>query len=145
MKRFVVFILVAALVVPVAAASRDDRFTDNGDGTVTDNETELMWQQTDVDTYRDWEDALAYCEGLDLAGHEDWRLPDIKELRSIVDNTTYNPAIDEDFFPGTNPSGYWSSSTSAYYTDSAWYVSFTNGYVYYYDKTDSRYARCVRQ
>ena len=61
-------------------------FTDNNDGTVTDNVTGLMWQKEDDDNVRDWEAALSYCESLSLAGFSDWRLPNIKELDSITDD-----------------------------------------------------------
>jgi len=119
-------------------------FTDNLDGTVTDNATGLMWQREDDNQARNWESALAYCEDRDLGGHVDWRLPDVKELRSIVDNTRYNPAIDPVAFPGTDLSYYWSSSTTAFSTGSAWYVYFGHGFVNYFDKTDTDYVRCVR-
>ena len=74
-------------------------FTDNGDGTITDYATGLMWQQADNGETYDWEHALAYAESLTLAGHSDWRLPNAKELQSIVDysrspQTTNSPAID---------------------------------------------------
>lgn len=62
-------------------------FTDNGDGTVSDNATGLMWQQSDDGNTRDWENALSYAENLTLGEHSDWRLPDAKELQSIVDYT----------------------------------------------------------
>lgn len=62
-------------------------YTDNGNGTITDNATELMWMQNDSDTGMVWKDALAYAEGKDFAGHSDWRLPNTKELQSIVDYT----------------------------------------------------------
>ena len=76
-----------------------NQFIDNGDGTISDLATGLMWQQDDDGVARDWEGALAYSENLDLAGHEDWRLPNAKELQSIVDysrspQTTLSPAID---------------------------------------------------
>lgn len=64
-----------------------NEFVDNGDGTVADSATGLMWQQADDGVAREWESALAYCEALDLAGYADWRLPDVKELQSIVDYT----------------------------------------------------------
>lgn len=75
-----------------------NNFIDNGDGTVSDLATGLMWQKADDATGRDWEEALAYAENLDLARHSDWRLPNAKELQSIVDysrspQTTNSPAI----------------------------------------------------
>lgn len=77
-------------------------FVDNGDGTVSDKATGLMWQQTDDGNGRDWEDALEYAENLELASFNDWRLPNAKELQSIVDytrspQTTNSPAIDPVF------------------------------------------------
>ena len=121
-------------------------FTDNGNGTVTDNVTGLLWQQEVDGVEMDWEDALAYCEDSELAGRTDWRLPDIKELRSIVDNTQYDPAVDTAYFPGTAWYYHWSSSTYADYTGSAWYVNITNGGAYYTYKTKTqyKYVRCVR-
>ena len=60
-------------------------FVDNGDGTVTDRATGLTWQKNDSSRGMDWTDALAYAENLELGGHSDWRLPNAKELQSIVD------------------------------------------------------------
>ena len=117
-------------------------YTDNADGTVTDNVTNLMWQQGGY--VGDWSDALAHCEGLELGGHTDWRLPEINELQSIVNYSYYDPAIDEDFFPGTEPNFYWSSSTYAVDTELAWYVYFYSGYIHARNKADYLYIRCVR-
>ncbi|WGW04119.1 Lcl C-terminal domain-containing protein [Tropicibacter oceani] len=90
-------------------------FQDNGDGTVTDRATGRMWQQADDGTRREWAEALAYCEALDLAGHDDWALPDSKELQSIVDyDKTELPAIDETVFGITKDSetlDFWTSTT----------------------------------
>jgi len=76
-----------------------NNFSDNGDGTITDAATGLMWQQTDDGNTRDWENSLLYAESLTLAGYDDWRLPNAKELHSILDYTrcpdiTNSPAID---------------------------------------------------
>jgi hypothetical protein len=62
-----------------------NNFVDNGDGTVTDIATNLMWQQADSGVGYNWRQALTYAEALDLAGYDDWRLPNAKELQSIVD------------------------------------------------------------
>ena len=74
-------------------------FIDNGDGTITDEATGLMWAQEDSGDSMNWESALSYCEDLTTAGYDDWRLPDVKELQSIVDytrspGTTDSAAID---------------------------------------------------
>ena len=77
-------------------------FQKNNDGTISDRATGLMWQQEDDGQGRDWEDALTYAEGLRLADYTDWRLPNAKELQSIVDYTrspqaTSSPAINPVF------------------------------------------------
>ena len=62
-------------------------FHDNGDGTITDRATGLMWGKADSEEGMDWEHALSYAAGVKLAGYSDWRLPNAKELQSIVDYT----------------------------------------------------------
>lgn len=79
-----------------------NNFVDNRDGTITDLSTGLMWQKSDSGVGVDWEEALDYAENLELAGFSDWRLPDAKELHSILDytrspQTTNSAAIDEIF------------------------------------------------
>lgn len=122
-------------------------FSDNGDNTISDSRTGLLWQKQDDGTTRTWENAITYCEGLALAGNSDWRLPNIKELFTIVDNTKYYPAIDTTYFPNTQSEylGYWSSTTNAGVTSNALYVSFFSGSVATnFDKTSSFLVRCVR-
>jgi hypothetical protein len=82
-----------------AKTGSPDRFVSNGDETVTDTETGLMWQQSEVEPGMTWEQALSYCENLNLAGHEDWRLPTVKELHSLVDYSRFGPAINPTYFP----------------------------------------------
>jgi len=116
------------------AYGRND-FHDNGDGTVTDRATGLTWMKQDSghlkagprgDGRLDWQEALAWAEGLKLAGHDDWRLPNAKELQSIVDYSrcpaaTRSPAIDPVFEVSSleNEAGqrdwpfYWTSTTHA--------------------------------
>lgn len=90
-------------------------FVDNDDGTITDNATGRMWQHADDGYRREWPEALAYCESLELGGHDDWYLPNSKELQSIVDySRTGFPAINETFFSITEDSetlDFWSSTT----------------------------------
>ena len=80
----------------------DNSYTNNGDGTVMDQATTLMWMQDDSDTCMIWGDALSYAESFEFAGYTDWRLPNAKELQGIVDYsrspaTTNSAAIDPVF------------------------------------------------
>ncbi|MBF0121610.1 MAG: DUF1566 domain-containing protein [Desulfobacterales bacterium] len=102
------------------------RFIDNGDGTVTDNKTGMMWQLNPPNTRFTWQEALNYAENLELAGYNDWRMPNIVELESLVDTTKNSPATSsgialQSFYY------YWTSTTSAYASSSAWYIDFTSG------------------
>jgi len=118
-------------------------YTDNGDGTVTDNATTLMWQKEDDNNTYNWENAKSYCEDLTLATKSDWRLPSIEELRSLVDYNKSNPAIDT-VFTNTSSSYFWSSTTVASNTSNAWNVNFNNGNDNWNNKSNSNYVRCVR-
>ena len=115
----------------------------NGDGTVTDTEKGVMWQQATVNEMS-WENALNHCESMTLGGYDAWRLPDMKELSSIVDMGESSPLIKMEYFPDTVSSHYWSSTTYAYDEDRAWLVGFNYGNGDYYDKSYSRYVRAVR-
>jgi hypothetical protein len=80
-----------------------NNFIDNGDGTITDLSSGLMWQQRDSQEALDWKGALQYADKLELAGFDDWRVPNAKELQSIVDyarspKTTNSAAIDPVFY-----------------------------------------------
>jgi len=80
----------------------ENQFEDNGDGTVLDRATTLTWQQGDSGEGMDYAAAVDYCGGLNLAGYDDWRLPHVKALQSIVDysrspDTTASAAIDPIF------------------------------------------------
>jgi len=120
-----------------------DHLVINGDGTVTDTTIGLMWKQASDGTMN-WQPALSYCESLSFAGFSDWRLANHRELRSIVDYNTCNPAIDTDIFPDTMSSYYWSSTTSARYTGSAWSVDFHYGSGHFLGKSGYYYVRAVR-
>jgi hypothetical protein len=128
----------------IGEATSGGSFTDNGDGTVTDTSTGLMWQQAGSSNSMDWGEALAYCEALNLGGYTDWRLPNEKELRSLVDYSRYNPAINTAFFPNTAALWYWSSTTFADGTDSAWGMGFDYGNGNHVNKYYSYYVQAVR-
>lgn len=117
--------------------------------TVYDSETDLTWQDNEEvsSTTRTWSDAIDYCENLDFAGKQDWRLPNFNELYMIADRTTYNPAMHMDAvngFQNVTSNLYWSSATYASDSGYAWMVSFDNGFGHWYYKTISIYVRCVR-
>ncbi|WKX76874.1 DUF1566 domain-containing protein [Zobellia laminariae] len=119
-----------------------NNFEDNGDGTISDKATGLMWMQNDNQKGILWQEALNYAENYEFAGYSDWRLPDVKELQSIVDysrspNTSESAAIDPLFNCSEilNEAGqkdypfYWSSTTHSNWSTeakgrNASYVSF---------------------
>ncbi|MBN1913791.1 MAG: DUF1566 domain-containing protein [Candidatus Omnitrophica bacterium] len=116
-------------------------FKDNGDGTVTDMNSGLMWKK-DEGPNLNWEEAMKHCQELNLAGYNDWRLPTIREIGSLLD-LSYKDEVwfHKEFFPGTQtaPLGfYWSSST---YGDTfGWGVNFQFCYDgYYAGKKEGRY------
>jgi hypothetical protein len=132
----------------------DGRFEVNGDGTVTDNCTALQWQETPGDLNGDgtinesdtliWCDALAYCEELDFADHDDWRLPNIRELESLVDYGRSGPTLDPVF--GTFTGLCWSSTPAIGKPGFSWAINFYWGYVGFHDVPVgiNRYVRAVR-
>jgi hypothetical protein len=133
---------------------KDSRYTDNGDGTITDNATKLMWKKcsegqsgnncgTGSAAGMNWQNALA-LGGSTFAGFSDWRLPNIKELSSIAILNCYSPSINETMFPNTPANNFWSASPDAYVSGYAWQLIFNYG-VIGRDGTGSSYrVRLVR-
>jgi hypothetical protein len=141
-------------------------YVDNGDATISDGATGLMWQkcsdgQTGLDcsggsaisvVFDDGDGdlgithqpAINYCDSLSLGTHDDWRLPNVKELMSIVDYGRVNPAIDPTNFPLTQSDFYWSSTAYENYAYNAWVVYFYDGYVSNDIMGNSYFVRCVR-
>jgi hypothetical protein len=124
-----------------------DAFTDNKDGTVTDNLTGLMWTK-DANVPKGcmmWQEAIDYTNKLTLYGYSDWRLPTVKELLSLIDYSEYNPAIPlEHLFLNMQPNYHWSSTSYAFYPDYAWIVAMWNGSVNYNIKSYNFYVWPVR-
>ena len=106
------------------------RFKDNGDGTVSDNMTGLMWIKNgqQITGEKKWDAALAACNNLTYANYKDWRMPNILELQSLIDYGKYNPALPEKH-PFTNVVSdiYWSSTTAPSSAKHAFYISLNSG------------------
>jgi hypothetical protein len=141
------------------------RFTDNGNGTVTDNLTKLIWtKNANAFGLKTWGDALSAANTLasgiagltDGSKAGDWRLPNRRELLSLVDDGRYNPALPNTLgtgqwtegnpFQGVQAATYWSSSTAADCPSNPWLVNFYDGSVYYLPKGtySDYYVWCVR-
>ncbi len=101
-------------------------FTDNGNGTITDNNTGLMWQKTDGGEMT-YENAGTYCSGLTLGGYNDWRLPNCIELFSINNYQHLNPALNTEYFPLTNAEYWWTSEARADDPTMIWVVNAGGG------------------
>ena len=131
----------------------EPRFTDKGDDTVTDNLTGLIWTKNSlqIPNPMHWPEAVAACYDLSFADYDDWRLPNLRELQSLIDYGQHTPALPPDH-PFTNVQGYfyWSSTSPAYRspTDSteAWAVRLADGWVFYTLREDvyGFYVWCVR-
>ena len=125
--------------------SASPRYLDNHDGTVTDKLTGLTWQTDEGSASATWTEALAYAKGLRLGGHADWRLPNIKELRSLHSDYRLRPTIDTAAFPGAPSALYWSSTTQiGRGGETAWTLDFAAGVVSYNEKGERLHVRAVR-
>ncbi|MEI8140975.1 MAG: DUF1566 domain-containing protein [bacterium] len=131
------------------------RFTDNGDGTVTDNLTGLIWLKNAnfKAGSRTWATALTDCATLnsgeggltDASVEGDWRLPNVKELESLIDFGSYNPPLPVGHpFTGVQGGTYWSSSTRKDDTTGAWIVYLNSGNVAYTSKAGVSFVWPVR-
>jgi len=123
------------------------RFVDNADGTITDKVTGLMWQKGENERMN-WYEALRYCQEMRLAGYTDWRLPNIKELNTILD-LSYKDGwwYFKDFFPaeGLQPPLLHYFSSSVFEKTYAWVTNFCFGYDGYYANKNTRLLfRAVR-
>ena len=161
-----ILLLLGPMLLPAGAAqfcsgtivptSPKSHFTSNGNGTVTDRTTGLMWmscslgQQWKGKTCRgkatgfSWQEGLKVTASQTFAGHSDWRLPNKNELDSIVEGRCYTPAINTEIFPETPPAFFWTSSPYAGSMTGAWSVDFGFGAVTASVKTGEMYVRLVR-
>jgi hypothetical protein len=105
------FVFLGLIVIPVIAA---DRFVNNGDGTVTDTKTGLMWSAKDNGIHINWTNARSYCQSYSGGDHKDWRMPTLAELKTL-----YEPVIQTD-------RGYHITSSVGITAESCW-ASETRG------------------
>jgi hypothetical protein len=120
-----------------------NHFTDNGNGTITDNITNLVWQKVPNTNTLTWGDALDYAEGLELGNNANWRLPNIKEIQSISEVGFINPSVNTNFFTISGTKKFWSSTSLPNQTTKAWYWDTQFGITTYDLKTNSNYVICV--
>lgn len=167
--RFTVVTLTAALTLSAAQAqtcnpsitrsapdSRYQLVVGSGGIEVLDTQTKLIWQRCSIgQTWNGttcigtaatltWHNALQQAKNYGSA----WRLPNIKELQSLVEEACHHSAINQTFFPTTlsvtTPSGYWSASPNRDLNNFAWVVSFGNGNTDNYAKSSNVRVRAVR-
>lgn len=148
--------IAAGLFLPVLVGAGDlsPRFKDTGDGTVTDNLTGLIWlKNANCFRERSWSIASDYCAGLengqcrltDGSSAGDWRLPNIKELQSLVDYDSIKPALPSGHpFTDVQPNYYWSSTSYVGRPGYAWFVHISHGYVGVVYKDHDYYLLPVR-
>ena len=166
----------AGAVIPCAGTDHDGAiqagatlsYVDNGDGTITDINTGLMWEKlSDDGSIHDWNNLYTWTDAFAVkiavlnarsgfASHKDWRVPNVKELISIVNMQNFVPAVSAAFnlrcTPGctvtscscTQSDFYWSSSSYAFFPNDAWTVAFRVGNSYANFKTYNLYVRAVR-
>ena len=135
---------VRAVRYPVPFDTLPAHFTDNGDGTITDHFTNLVWQKSPYHDSLTWENALHYADTLTMLGDTDWRLPNIKELQSINEETLINPSLNRTYFDVNSSSKYWSSTSLPNQITKAWYLDTQFGITTYYPKTLKMNVFCVR-
>jgi uncharacterized repeat protein (TIGR02543 family) len=144
----------------------DSAFSDTGNGTVRHDPSGLVWKRcAEGQTWNStssacdggaagysWEGAFQRATavnsgtgGTENAGHSDWRLPNVNELRSLVERACRGPAINLTQFPGTDQNAwFWSGSPVAGYPGLAWVVDFDYGGGYWYGRDDTFQVRLVR-
>lgn len=161
------YLWLLAVMIPIQVAAQTcisdidettptTNFLDNGNGTVTDLTTGLMWMQCslgqtwsngactgDAETLN-WQQALQQAHGYEFASTDGWRLPNIKELATLSERSCVRPAINETLFPSTPSDDYWTSTPSLSDPQRAWVVAFFNSSNSIKEKQLFVFARLVR-
>lgn len=133
-----------------------DNFTDNNDGTVTDNRLGLTWMRCSLgQTWENsncsgdamvlnWQQALVAAHGYEYAGKNGWRVPNVKELASITERQCVRPAVNQYLFPNTPADDFWTSTPAIADQQRAWVIAFFNSSNSIKDKNAFVYTRLVR-
>jgi hypothetical protein len=137
MKKSILSLFILINIANSGDLSRDDN------GIVTDSSTSLQWQDNVKLPLKNWIDAIEYCENLSLNGNN-WRLPNIYEIRSLLDYSKYGPATKEDIFINNTKLLYWSSTTLKSKTATALSINIKNGNSYNNYKSAQLITMCVR-
>jgi len=124
------------------SSATEERYYDNEDGTISDANTWVLWQQDVGPEALSFEHASNYCAWLPLRG-QGWRLPTLGELKAVVDSR-FDPTIDTGSFPNTPAEQFWSSSPLAGSSSFVWNVDFATGKVRADTKGSLFRVRCVR-
>jgi hypothetical protein len=140
MKKWILLVMLFLLTNITASLAG---YIDNGDGTVTDTATELMWEQGTQGNVR-WERAGPRCDSLKLANYTDWRLPTKAEIETLVDDSRNPPTIDTSFFPDTESATYWSSTVYPNLSNTVWVARFHLGDISFEFTALSAYVKAVR-
>ena len=151
----------APLSLYAACAPENQQYENLQNGAIMDKTHNLMWMQCTLGTQRmgescigketmlDWNTAMFRVGSVNSitkpAGFSDWQLPTKVELQTLVASDCYDPTIHETFFPGTLPSGYWSSTEYPNYKEGAYLVFFLDGGTYLSNKQSEWYIRLVRR
>jgi hypothetical protein len=144
----------------MTATAPTSRFQQHDDGTVTDQETGLMWRRCveglkgkDCNKGKalefSWAGALNYASSLNkdegFADYRDWRVPNVRELSSLLELQCARPAINLEIFPNTLPAAHaWSSSPYNFYAHYSWYVNFESGDIHTTERVKPKQLRLVR-
>jgi hypothetical protein len=110
---------------------------------VTDNITALQWEDNEEIEEGNFEEAISYCNNLELDGYDDWRVPNLNELYTIADRSIDLPALNNTF-QNTRSEIYWSSTTVAISDTTAWIIDFYKAYDGWHNKDETAFIRCVR-
>jgi hypothetical protein len=133
-----------------------DRYIDLTDGTISDTKTGLIWMRCSIGQTWDgsncvgtassltWTQALSTAESIDYASSTDWRVPNLKELLSTIEEACTSPTINETTFPDTNIDWYWTSTPTQNDAENVWLIHYSNGLPDNHAKNTSHSLRLVR-